>query len=291
MKKGSPYLLVVLRHAICWAAILAAGAACSKNLGQILLAPPVETRTSQSLYGGLATPATPTPGSTTDFYFAVFGDPQIRSENISRLAAFKTDAIARGVSFFVVLGDLTEDATTDQYTKIKSALDGVGIPYFATIGNHDLFQSGSAGGWDSWKSTFGPATYSLTVAGVVRFLMIDTASGDIGRSQFDWLESQLRTPIAFNFVGSHYSLYDGITPVMWRISSVEERYKLMGIMDKYGVYAYVGGHVHGYRQTQVGSTLHFTIGSMYPYTLDYGNAGYVLFHYKNGAMTWEFVQL
>lgn len=271
--------------------VLSALVACGKNLGQILLAPSVESRVADSLSGTWAAPSAMTPGNVNDFYFAAFADSQVRAENVTRLAAFKTSAVARGVSFFVVLGDLTEDATTGEFSQIKTALDGVGIPYYVTIGNHDLFQRAPDGGWDTWKSTFGPATYAVTIASRVRFIFLDTASGDIGATQFKWLETQLATSVPVTIVGSHYPIYDGVTPVMWRLTSVEERYKLTSILDRAGVYAYVAGHVHGYKQTRVGSTLHFTIGSMYPYGLDYGNPGYVLFHYLNGVMSWEWVGL
>ena len=32
-----------------------------------------------------------------------------------------------------------------------AALDSVGLPYYVTVGNHDLFQSPSNGGWQGWK--------------------------------------------------------------------------------------------------------------------------------------------
>ncbi len=168
----------------------------------------------------------------------------------------------------------------------------MGVPYYATIGNHDLFQSGSSGGWDTWKSTFGPATYSVTIASKVRILFIDTSSGEIGATQFQWLEAQLaNNTVPYVFVASHYPIYDGMTPVMWRLSSVGERYKLMSILNKYSVYGFLGGHIHGYRQTQVGPTLHFTIGSMYPYSLDFGSAGFVMFSYATSGMSWQWVGL
>ncbi|MEO5970492.1 MAG: metallophosphoesterase, partial [Bdellovibrionia bacterium] len=205
------------------------------------------------------------------------------------LPRFKEDIAANNIKFFVVLGDLTEDGTSEEYRVVKSALEGVGIPYYATIGNHDLFQDSSAGGWGTWKSTFGPATYSVVVSNAVRFIFLDTASGDIGANQFLWLKAQLLTKVPFTFVGSHYPIYDGITPIMWRLASLEERYKLTSVLDEGGVYAYISGHIHGYRENQVASFKHFIAGSMFPYELDYGPHGYLLFTYDHGQMTWKHV--
>lgn len=260
---------------------------CGKNLGQIFFHTPIDQRVSDSLSGGLSVPTALTLSDPTSFNFAVFADVQIRSENKNLLTRFKSDLSSKSIQFFVVLGDLTEDGTQDEFTQVKADLDQVGIPYYITIGNHDLFQADNGGGWAGWKSTFGAATYSVTIGGVVRFIFLDTSSGEIGSKQFDWLNSQLSTSVPFTFVGSHYPIYDGITPSMWRLSSVEERYKIMGILAKKNVYAYVGGHVHGYREAQVGNVLQFIVGSMYPYSLDYGAHGYLLFHYNHGQMTYE----
>ncbi|MGZ3708463.1 MAG: metallophosphoesterase family protein [Bdellovibrionota bacterium] len=264
---------------------------CGKNLLEMFAHPTVESRVADSLSGALAVPAAMTPADPTNFNFAVFADVQVRPENKTLLSRFTQDVGPKNISFFVVLGDLTEDGLNDEFTKIKTALDGVGIPYSAAIGNHDLFQEGSDGGWNRWKTVFGSSTYSVTIAGAVRLILLDTSSGEIGPSQFDWLQGQLTqpSPPPFTIVGSHYPIYDGITPMIWRLSSAAERYKLTGMLNQYGVYAYVGGHIHEYRQSQVASVLHLTVGSMYPYGLDYGNHGYVLFTYNHGAMSWQWV--
>jgi 3',5'-cyclic AMP phosphodiesterase CpdA len=260
---------------------------CGKNLATILFHPSVEDRVADSLSGRLQAPATITVTNPASFKFAMFGDIQIRAENKTTLTPFKTEVTAKNIDFFVVLGDLTEDGTVDEFTKVKTALDSVGIPYYATIGNHDLFQSGSNGGWTTWQSVFGPATYSVTIANAVRFLFLDSASGDIGQSQFTWLETQLKNTVPFNIVGTHYPIYDGMNPLIWRLASAEERYKLTDLLMRYNVSSYVAGHIHGFKQTQVGTVNHLITGSMYPYELDYGERSYALFTYDHGNLTWQ----
>ncbi len=276
---------------LCFAVIIISESGCGKNLLQIFDHPSVDQRARDSLNGVVAVPSPAVMTDPTSFRFAVFGDVQVRPENKTTLTLFKADVSSKSINFFVILGDLTEDGTDGELSQIKSDLDDVGVPYYATIGNHDLFQAAPAGGWNTWKSTFGAATYSVTIAGVVRFLLLDTSSGDIGQTQFNWLTTQLKTQVPFTLVGSHYPVNDGMTPSMWRLESLEERFKITNLLDKYGVFAYVGGHVHGFRQGQVGNVLHLTIGSMYPYTLDFGDHGYVLFTYDHGNLTWERVTL
>lgn len=266
---------------------LALAWACGKDLSQVFFHPSVDERVQQSFSDAVTKPAAITPADPNNFAFALMGDIQMRDDGRNYLTRFAQDVAPKGISFFVVLGDLTEDGTASQMALAKSTLDSVGIPYYTTIGNHDLLQDPKNGGWSTWKSTFGAATYSLTIANAVKLIMIDTASGEVGPRQFRWLESQLAESGPIKVVGSHYPIYDGMTPTMFRLSSVEERYKLTSMLDGGGVYSFVSGHVHGYRQSEVARVSHFIVGSMYPYELDYGTHGYLLFRYNNGVMSWE----
>jgi hypothetical protein len=208
---------------------------CGKNLTQTLFHPDIEKRSKESLSGVTAIPSPFPLLHQNSFRFAVFGDVQIRAEKKNMLELFKNEVTHRNIDFFVVLGDHTEDGSNQELGQIKSDLNQVGIPYYATIGNHDLFQSAPAGGWESWKTIFGAATYSVILGGSVRLILLDTASGDIGATQFQWLENQLKIPVPFTLVGSHYPVNDGSTPSIWRLESTEERYKLTGLLNHYGV--------------------------------------------------------
>jgi len=237
----------------------------------------------------MAAPAAVSPSDPLYFRFAVFSDIQVSKENRTMLARFAEDVAPNAIEFFAVTGDITEDATTQEFSDIKTGLDAVGIPYYVTLGNHDLFNSGSKGGWDVWKQTFGPATFSVTIANAVRLILLDTAAGELGKEQFQFLETELATRPAgsFAFVGTHYPLYDTQLSQLWCLPSVEERYRLGSMMDAYGTYAFFAGHIHGYRQLNVARVLHFLVGTMYPYELEFSEKGYVLFTYDHGAMTWE----
>jgi hypothetical protein len=131
----------------------------------------------------------------------------------------------------------------------------------------------------------------VTLAGIVRFIFLDTASGDVGDSQFKWLETQLQTKIPYTFVCSHYPIYGGEVPSIYRLESYEERYHLASLLDKYRVYAYVGGHLHGFVHARIDQMEEFVVGAMYPHALDVGDHGYVLFTYDGHALTWQWVKI
>jgi predicted phosphodiesterase len=262
---------------------------CDWDLTQAAFHPSVEQRVAEGLSGELGTPK-PVEVDPDSFRFAMFGDPQVHSDSIHMLDRFSEDIGPRHIDFFCVLGDLTHDATEDEVGFIKQALDAVGIPYYVTVGNHDLYQ---AEGWDRFKQAFGPATYSVVFARRVRLVFIDTASEVVGPTQFDWLESELlQEPGPYvTLVGTHFPVYDGITPTLYRTGSTAERYKLQHLLQSSGAYALVSGHIHAFRHTVAGGVHHFICGAMAPDKLDYGNRGYLLFTFAHDSLSWEFVEI
>jgi 3',5'-cyclic AMP phosphodiesterase CpdA len=268
-------------------AALLALCACEWNLWGIMTRPTAEDRVKEDLSGDLPAPA-PVAVNPDSFRFAVFGDPQIGHDYQSSLSRFQQEVADRGIDFFCVLGDLTNDATADEVDSIKLQLDRVGIPYYATIGNHDLFQ---ADGWERFKENYGPSCYTVAIADRIKLIFLDTADGTVGPTQFDWLESELPGSRHIKIVLTHYPVFDGEKPTMWRLASDAERVKVQSLLERYGVYAWCAGHTHGLRHTQVDSVHHFTCGAMAPGKLDYGNPGYLLFTFAHDSLSWEFVEL
>lgn len=280
-----PHFLIAFFAGV-FIAICVLVSSCGKNPAEVFFHPCVDARFADSQ---AMTPPAAISVDPDEFNFAMFSDVHKLEGNPTLLSRFGADVVSKNISFFVVVGDLTENATTKEFNEVKSELTDVGRPYYAAIGNHDLFQAADAGGWGGWKSTFGPGTYSVTIGGVVRFIFLDSASGDIGDSQFAWLQSQLATKVQYTFVCSHYPIYDGMIPWIYRLESYEERFHLASLLNKNGVYMYVAGHLHGFRTGQVGQVQHLIVGSMYPGTLDVGNHGYVLFSYKSGKLSWNWI--
>ena len=268
-------------------ALLLAFCACEWNLWGILTRPTVEDRVRDNLSDEPPAPG-PVAVNPDSFRFAVFGDPQIEHDYQTSLGRFKQEVANRGIDFFCVLGDLTNDATSDEVDSIKAQLDRVGIPYYATIGNHDMFQ---ADGWERFKGNYGPSCYPVVIADRIKLIFLDTADGTIGPAQFGWFESELKDSRFTKVVLTHFPVFDGDKPIMWRLASDAERVKVQSLLERYGVFAWCAGHIHGLRHTQVGAVHHLTCGAMAPGNLDYGNPGYLLFTFANDSLSWQFVEL
>lgn len=272
----------------CCLLLLGLAAGCRWDLGQSVCHPSVEERVTESLSGAIEPPAPPVVQAEF-FRFAMFGDPQLHADLVHRLGDFRADVGPEGIDFCCILGDLTHDATAEEVQAVKAALDSLGIPYYATVGNHDLYQ---ADGWARFKQHFGPSCNSLVVAGRVKLILLDSAEGRIGETQFDWLEQELREADGcIKVIGTHYPGYDGAAPSMYRLASATERYKLQHLLQVYRVYAYVAGHIHGWRHTLAGGVHHFIVGTMAPGELDYGRPGYLLLTFAGDSLSWEFVEL
>lgn len=260
-------------------------AACEYDPAALLSYPPVDTRVAECLDGSLAWPAPPRPRPDS-FRFAIFGDIHTGVGTTELLDRFRADVRERGIDFFCVAGDLTDEATADQFALCRARLDSVGVPYYVTTGNHDLY---STGGWDRYKQTFGPSCYALPVANRLLLLFIDSAEGVIGEPQFAWLEEQLARPGYLKIVITHFPLWDGDRPTMWRFASPAERYRLQDLLERTGATALVSGHIHGWRHTAVNGVDHFII-ALSPNGTDYGRPGYLLYTFRGDSLSWENVE-
>jgi 3',5'-cyclic AMP phosphodiesterase CpdA len=256
---------------------------CDLDWGQFFFHPTVADRMRENLSGELQAPG-PVAVDPDSFRFAMFGDPQVLADGTSLLGRFRADAAAKGINFFCVLGDLTNDGTEAEQGFAKAQFDSVGRPYYCALGNHDLYQ---AGGWKWFKTTFGPSCYTVVIGDRLKLLFLDTADGLLGQAQFDWLETELKQAEGLvPVVCTHFSPYAGTDPIMFRLPGTEERAKLISLLTRYGVRAMVSGHLHGYRHTRINETDYF-ISAMPPEGMDYGNPGYVLFTWAHDSLSWE----
>jgi len=220
------------------------------------------------------------------FRFALFGDPQIGTDLESYLGWFRQEVARQGIDFFGVLGDLTDDGLDSERLVLKAGLDSTHTPYYCTLGNHDLYQ---ADGWDWFKQNFGPSCYSIVVADRLKLIFLDTAEGELGQEQFDWLERELAGDSLVKIVGTHFPIYDGPTPIMWRLASNEERSKLSSMLVRHHVHSIVSGHIHGWRYTEIQGVNHF-ICALPDVGMDYGQPGYLLFTCVRGQLNWEHIE-
>ncbi len=155
----------------------------------------------------------PAPNSPLSFKFALVADSENDNENLAKALNLAKNQKA---DFIIMLGDLTNVGTVDELTKTKAEFDKIGIRYFVTPGDHDLWDARDkkkSTPEDSFISVFGPAYQSFSYKNA-KFLIINDADNYIGlgSDQKTWLDRQLGSigkdsTINLNLAFTHEPLY------------------------------------------------------------------------------------
>jgi 3',5'-cyclic-AMP phosphodiesterase len=173
------------------------------------------------------------------FRFAVLSDVQ---EAIDRVQ----DIFVRlnqepDIDFLLGAGDLTEQGTRAQLERFRSELSGLDIPYYTTLGNHELGQSPTL-----FHEFFGRASQSFEYSGV-RFSLIDSASATVDPIVFGWLDEWLASARdQLHVVAMHIPPLDPIGVRNGAFASRSEAAKLLGRLATARVDLTLYGHIHSY---------------------------------------------
>jgi predicted phosphodiesterase len=134
-------------------------------------------RTSLSLHPVAGEPSTP-------WRFALLSDIQEAIDHVqdiySRINADPT------VSFVVSAGDLTNRGTEVELDRFQSELKRLNVPFFPTLGNHELGEDDGA----PYQRHFGRASFRF-VHGGMQFTFLDSASATIDPVVYGWLDAWL----------------------------------------------------------------------------------------------------
>jgi len=167
-------------------------------------------------------------------------------------------------AFCVSLGDSTDhgfSAEEDSYAEFMERVESeFGIKVLNAVGNHDLYNSG----WDSWRTHCFPGTsfYKFVTgngSGKVSWYVLDTGTGMLGRRQLDRFSAAARNDPNPKIVLTHYPLVTGT--FLFGQQNTTERNTLISIFSECGVILYVGGHLHIYEETDLGTYTAFSIPS------------------------------
>ncbi len=255
---------------------------CEVEPLEVIFHPSVETRVRESL--NLPSPDS-LRGLSLPFRFAVFADVHIGEEGGCYLNQFARAVDSLNIDFFCVGGDLTHYGSIVEYDSVATLFRAI-TPFFVTLGNHDLYSSGS---WQKFKEIFGPSCYAIKVANSLKLIFLDTGEGRLGANQFAFLERELADSNGIRIVITHFPLYDDETPSIFRLASNAERARLQSLLQRYRVFAICSGHIHGFRHYEIGGVHHFTIGTM-SRKLDFGEPGFLLFECATDTIKWQFVR-
>ncbi|MBI4039808.1 metallophosphoesterase [Candidatus Daviesbacteria bacterium] len=125
------------------------------------------------------------------YKFAIVTDSHNDNDHLAKALKQAQEAGAR---FIIGLGDYTNVGTLDELQKAKSQFVNSGLPYFITVGDHDLWDCRNRNLTPScnFTTTFGPTYQSFSDSGV-RFVLGDNSDNYLGIDgvQMKWLEDEL----------------------------------------------------------------------------------------------------
>ncbi len=133
----------------------------------------------------------PRTGSPLAFRFAIVSDSHNDNDHLKKALQM---AKSKGARFVVGLGDFTDVGTVDELRKAKLQFDTVGLPYYVTAGDHDLWDSRDKKQTASknFQEVFGLPYQSLAYQNL-RIVMMYDADNYLGidGAQQKWLEDEL----------------------------------------------------------------------------------------------------
>jgi len=225
-----------------------------------------------SLSSSIRSPYRNTLKGAYQYSFAFCGDPHMHAESRGCFPDLDKVIRANRINFVIFGGDLTYLGREAEYRNFVDLTNGLTCPAYAVLGNHDLYN----GGWSYYWRYLGPSSYSF-YGGNAKFVVIDTATGQIGERQMAWIREELRAnkqPLLF--VVSHMPIYGGAHGA-YEFPKSEERSQLIALFEKYGVDYVLEGHYHAYVDMTVNGVRYITSGSFSEGLLDAGTRHFLLF--------------
>ncbi len=192
------------------------------------------------------------------------------------------DLLENKPDFIIANGDLINSGSKSEYIITSELFNSYNIPIYTSIGNHDVWGLGNK----YYPSFFGPYYYSFTYNNAT-FIVLNTSSGIIGESQFEWLENELQNVTTdLIFIIGHMSPINTITGEFDssvnlspesndNLQSKAESDKLIELCEQYGVDYYLAGHSHVYGKTTIGNTTYVTSGVLGGTATGGNNIGYL----------------
>jgi predicted phosphodiesterase len=183
--------------------------------------------------------APPDADSDEPFQFGLLSDVQ---EAIDRVADIYDKMNEQSELRFVVgAGDLTQRGTAEQLERFQDELLRSKVPYFATLGNHELGTHP-----DLFHDYFGRGNLHFRFHGVA-FTLLDDGSASLDPLVYDWLDGWLSAEKSnVHVVAMHIPPIDpiGVRNGSW--ASRNEAAKLLGRLAEGRVDVTLYGHIHSY---------------------------------------------
>jgi len=183
--------------------------------------------------------AAPDSDSDEPFRFALLSDIQEAIDKVSDIYDRLNEQV--GVRFVLGAGDLTSGGTREQLERFQKELRRLKVPYFATLGNHELGTRP-----DLFHDYFGRGNFHFRFHDVA-FTLLDDGSAGLDPTVYDWLDAWLEeSRNDVHIVAMHIPPTDpiGVRNGSW--ASRAEAAKFLGRLAGGRVDLTLYGHIHSY---------------------------------------------
>jgi Icc protein len=184
----------------------------------------------------LAPPDAATPGR---YRVAAMADIQTAMPEVDDV--FRRISEEPDVRFVISMGDITDRARDDEYDLFERQLEHLRVPYYTTLGNHELWADP-----DRYRARYGRSSFQFVYRGVA-FTFAD--SGDAGMDPIvhDWIETwcaQARDRV--HLFLTHFPPLDPIGVRAGSFRNWREAHRLLGHLADGRVDLTLYGHIHSY---------------------------------------------
>jgi len=225
-----------------------------------------------ALSSSMKSPYTDIVKGSYEYSFAFCGDPHMLEEGDGNFGELDSAVRSGRINFVIFGGDLTMFGKEAEYKNFINHANQLTVPSYPAIGNHDLYNNG----WENYWRSLGPSVYSFC-GGNAKFVVIDTASGEIGQKQMEWIRKELKeNKQPLTFVVTHVPIYGGSHGIC-EFPKSQERQELIDLFEKYEVDYVLEGHYHGYVYISSNGVRYITSGSFSEGLLDSGQRHFLVF--------------
>jgi len=219
------------------------------------------------------------------YTFIIVTDTHMEDGDDFGLKGLKTAITKHNAKFAVNIGDITQHGTEHDVDLFIEIADSLGVPFYPTIGNHDIY----FGTWHVWRDKIGSTNYRINIKNGsninTSLFFMDSANAFLGRGQIDWLEFELKKEKpAHIFVFTHAAFFTtGIK--MQQLTDTRERARVAHILKSNKADIMFMGHSHQRAINEAGGVRYVTFEDFKSTSI------YIVVDVKPSGVTYKFDKL
>lgn len=205
-------------------------------------------------------------------------NPRLKSDTTANLIAARRmiEAMSPAPAFIAISGDLTNHGDAESFRTLRRLMDGIGIPVFYALGNHDSRRGYYEGMLDRTEDLNAPLNYDVVVAGVHLITLDSTVRGNIGgafaEDQLAFLAAALdRHAELPKLLMLHHGPSLDLDPAgEWESLRIADTHGLAQTMAGHKIAGILSGHLHTDRVAHwhgvpivLGMSLHCALDPLY----------------------------